>query len=146
MNRATRPKRPYKSFEAFHKEKLNCLSPSVRSLVWPCFHCWGSARIIDPSERPDVNEGHKLSRRITCPHCVGGQTTREVYRKVYNEEIARWKKAAALFDRNYKAYRAAYAIAKQHLTRLQRVILGIEHGTHRKENTSRRGLRTNSTR
>lgn len=62
-------------------------------LKYPCFYCYGSGRIVDPQEISDVIEGHKLSRRIDCPKCIGtAESTHEVYIKVYLEKFDEYQK------------------------------------------------------
>lgn len=58
---------------------------------YPCWACYASGRIIDPKEKPDVVEGHKLSNRINCPKCSGtGKLSAKDYEARFRKDLDNW--------------------------------------------------------
>ena len=97
-----RLKNPYIHRRTFDKYTGKMDGVEKIALKYPCSECSGNGRIVDPSEIPDVIEGHKLSRRISCPLCegTGEHPLKEAFyqehydnmRQKYETELAEWNR------------------------------------------------------
>ena len=95
-----RPKKPYKNYQEYLVKNFAV----TRNGEFKCGYCNGRGKIIHPDEKPDVIEGHKMSRRILCQICEGTgiSSSDESYRKAYKELLAEWKTAKDKWDQQYK--------------------------------------------
>lgn len=83
------PKKPYKNLEEFLTSYRN-----VDGFL-KCPFCNGGGRVIHPDATPDVIEGHKLSKTIKCPLCMGSKIAESssYYERYYKIELEKWKDA-----------------------------------------------------
>lgn len=110
------PVRPYKSFKEFLDGILTSASNRSKR-QYPCLPCDGRGQWLNPADR-DCIEGFKLVPLTICPHCKGtGETTRERYKSIYEDEIGDWRRDV---KRNKIKNRA---IGK--LTPTERKVLGL---------------------
>lgn len=115
-----RPKRPYKSFDHYMAHvRLRAVGDWIQ---YPCTRCDGRGRVIAPGEHPDIIEGYKMSRRITCPLCEGTRgvdrgTRLEMYRAI----MVAW--AGRLTD--WRVLDKARRVALRKLTRADRKALNL---------------------
>lgn len=66
---------------------------------WPCMECRGGGWVYDPNDAPDVIEGYKSVRRLTCPVCKGSKegpraANVAVYtalKRRYLDELREWR-------------------------------------------------------
>lgn len=93
----------------------------------PCHRCNGNGKIIDPTEVPDVIEGHKLSRRIKCPDCAGsGDADLEKIEELYNEYVAKQSKEIEDYQRRKDLYDdAVQKVRSLGLTKEQLRLIGV---------------------
>jgi hypothetical protein len=96
-----RPKRPYRNFEEFFKNRTSYLRKPSNGKC-PCQHCGGAKQVfIDPP-----NGGFR--RRINCCVCKGtGGGTKEAWRQAYRRVIDQWREIAEEYDRNKRVKREA---------------------------------------
>ena len=96
--------------------------PVKGSRGWVCLACRGNGRVVAPGERPDVIEGHKLSRRVDCPTCNGtGQGSEAEHRKEHRLRIARWKS----MDAKWRAQLLLLRSARKKLTKAEALAVGF---------------------
>lgn len=111
-------KKPEKHYNNFEDARWKCSyykEEKLKDKKWfPCLKCRGDGIIIDPSEEPDIIEGHKLSRRIKCPKCKGsGIGTR----KEIMEEYRKWNNK---YKEEMKEYRNDEKLVKNIFNRLSK--------------------------
>ena len=97
MRKIILPKRPYKNFDDYirQKQEKSYKYRSYKEIVYVCTMCNGSGRIVDQNcpFANDPIEGNKMATRITCPECNGsGISSKEISKAKYKVIIDRWKK------------------------------------------------------
>ncbi|QIG71293.1 putative heat shock domain-containing protein [Rhizobium phage RHph_TM39] len=91
-----KPERQYKNFGHY-----------ILTTRGECQNCHGAGRVVAPGERPDVYEGHKMSRRINCPKCEGtGRATSKMLTSYYaktvsnfNTRMHKWREDRAKIEK-----------------------------------------------
>lgn len=126
MKRADRPKREYRSFDAYVQAQRQ--RHSRGNLRYPCLRCDASGRIIAPYERPDPVEGWKMADRITCPGCGGTKEgTRDQYKAAYQKMTIKYWEQVKEWDLLFQAYTSAVRKVKLYLTHEEARAIGISH-------------------
>jgi rubredoxin len=97
-----KPKREYKSIKEYALYYCSYRDNVIKNDKYPCILCKGFAWIYDPREKPDPVEGHKLTRRITCPECNGSKNTskKNFIEKAWRPMIERHKSLVGDWKKN----------------------------------------------
>jgi hypothetical protein len=86
---------------------------------FPCNICSGLGKLIDPNEIPDVVEGYKFAKRISCQNCFGtGEIGKKRFREIYKFEIEKYRS-------DLKTFKHKEATIKQILSPLSKGDIAI---------------------
>ena len=86
----------------------------------PCMGCRGYGVVYDPNDPPDVYEGNKCRRKISCNSCKGtGYATLQDYRKIYRQDWANYSQRL----REYNKTKKLIASIKRKLTKEEQLYL-----------------------
>lgn len=105
-----------KSFTSFvsYVSKYHNYGKELEEGKYKCPKCYGSGRIVDPNEEPDVIEGHKFSKRISCDNCSGkGYITGKQLKDIYKCE----KEIQKIISQEIRKHNKLLASAKKKLTK-----------------------------